>query len=106
MDRVRSIALSSGFMTHTGPLDFLDYQTSFDASLGNDLAMLRLTNYSKGQYATEDTDYLRSTFHTFCNLCRLHIFFVIPSNLSMLVRRSMNHRKYLRTFLLSFPNPQ
>ena len=36
--------------------------------------MLRLTSRSKRQYATEDTEYLRSKVDAFCNLFRLHIF--------------------------------
>ena len=92
-------------MTYTGPIDFLDFQASFDDIFGNDPAMLRHTNRSKGQYATEDTDYFRQKVYVFCNLCRLHIF-VIPFNLRMLVPRSMTHKKCLRTFLFSCINSQ
>ena len=60
-------------MTYTGPLDLLGSHAKFDAILGNDPAMIRLTNRSKEQGATEHIDYLRSQIYTFCNLCRLHI---------------------------------
>ena len=61
-------------MTYIGPLDFLDYQSSFDAAFGDDPTMLPLISRIRGQYTGEDTEYLRSKVIAFSNLCRLHIF--------------------------------
>ena len=74
MDWVRSVALSGGVMTYTGPLDFLDSQSSFDTVFRDDPTMLRLTSRNKGVCANEDTEYLRLKVITFSNLVRLHIF--------------------------------
>ena len=41
-------------MTYTGPLDLLGSHARFDAVFGNDQAVIRLTNRSKKQRATED----------------------------------------------------
>ena len=79
MDWVLSVAISGGFIAYTGPLDFLDSQSSFNAAIGDDPAILRLPSCNRGQYASEGTEYLRSKVIAFSNLCRLHIF-VIPSN--------------------------
>ena len=89
--RVHSIDLSSAFNTYTGPLHFLDSRASFDAIFGNDPAMLRLTNRSKGNMLPririisiqKSTPFIISVGF---------IFFVIPPNLRMLVRRSMTRR--------------
>ena len=74
MDRVRSVALSGGVMKYTGPLDFLDSQSSFDAFFGTNPSMLRLTSCNKGVCASEDTEYLRLKVIAFSNLVWLHIF--------------------------------
>ena len=71
---VCSVGIFGGFMTYIRPLDFLDSQSSFDAVFGDDLTMLRLTSRNKGQYASEDAEYLRSKVIAFSNLSRLHIF--------------------------------
>ena len=74
MDRVRSVALSGGVMTYTGPFDFLDSQSSFDTVFGDDPTMLRLTSRNKGVCASEDTEYHRLKVIGFSNLVWLHIF--------------------------------
>ena len=74
MDRVCSVALSDGVMTYTGPLDFLDSQSSFDTVFGDDPTMLRLASRNKGVCASKDTEYLRLKVIAFSNLIRLHIF--------------------------------
>ena len=59
MDRVRSVAISGGFMTYSRQLDVLDSQSSFDTVFGDDPTMLRLTSRNRRQCASEDTEYLR-----------------------------------------------
>ena len=73
IDRVHSVAISGGFMTYIGPLDFLDFQSSFDTGFGDDPTMLRLNSRNRGQYTGEDTEYFRSKVIAFSNICRLNL---------------------------------
>ena len=75
LDRVRVVAPFAGVMTFTGPLKFLDTQSSFDHIFGLSPIMLQIIPRSKRQYAAEDTEYLASKFLAFCNLYCLHIFY-------------------------------
>ena len=69
----RPIAFSSGVVTFTGALNYLDSQTSFDAIVGVDPTILCLTFRNKGQCTTEDTEHLAFKVLALCNLCRFHI---------------------------------
>ena len=79
IDRVRSIALSGGIMTFTGPLVFFNSQTSFNANFGVDLTILRFTSRNKCQCATENTEYLASKF-LYSEIFVVSIYLVILSN--------------------------
>ena len=85
IDRVRSIALSGGIMTFTGPLVFFNSQTSFNANFGVDLTILRFTSRNKCQCATENTEYLASKF-LYSEIFVVSIYLVILSNWNMLAR--------------------
>ena len=63
-------------MTFTGPLICLDPKSSFDHILGLNLIVIQIIPHSKQQCATNDINYLASKIPAFCNLCRLHIFFI------------------------------
>ena len=74
MDRVRSIALSSGVTIFTGYLNYLDSQTIFHKKNSIESTMPCLTFRNKGQCAIENMEYLVSKVLTFCNIYRLNIF--------------------------------
>ena len=75
MGRARSVAPSAGVMTFTSLLNVFDTQSSFDHIFGLNLIMISIIPRSLRQYVTEDAECFASKVLTFCNFCRLHIFY-------------------------------
>ena len=74
MNRVRLVLSSQGSMTHTGHLNFLHSQASFDLTFGPKSTMLRPTPGKNKQCTTEEIDYLVNKLFVFCNFWQIHIF--------------------------------